>query len=62
MSRSVNGERIFPLGMYMGENFPELAKLGLNIMQSYPAFAGPDSSNRTAKQFLKGLLEAKKSP
>lgn len=55
----VNGERIFPLGMYMGEksthdfsDYPKLASLGLNVMQSFPSFAGPGSSNRTAKAFL----------
>lgn len=50
----VQGKKFFPIAMYMGdpEHFDELKKAGFNVTQSYPAFAGPESSNRTVEQFL----------
>ncbi|MGI8907217.1 MAG: hypothetical protein ACR2IE_12090 [Candidatus Sumerlaeaceae bacterium] len=50
----VAGKKTFPIAMYMADDnwFRELKSAGFNVTQSYPAFAGPGSSNRTAKQFL----------
>lgn len=56
----VDGQKFFPIALYMTppSRFAEVKKAGFNLMQSYPAFAGPGSSNRTVESFLNDVHAA----